>query len=248
MSRFAETAIRELIRPTVERSKARLHSPQPPASRRLPYVRPPVHRSDSARRSIIGTSDPAKRNLVRAIIRRHAIDPRTVKCRVTPIGTYAVPPTRRGTVRFVWIGPVLLRISNKKWQILDVIAPCRVQANHADRDLHPRQTMFAFASPTSTASSRAKTTLTSVRVDTNNTCFRRDSTDLEHASVTHFAPFTRLIYARCDDEGPFSKFVALIDRANTIHCSNCHKQFATTRALSEHVGLPPLTQFKTFIQ
>ena len=242
-----KSTIQACIRAVVAKAKKRLHSPEPRAIVRNIRVERPRHFSRAANCSIGDVSLRSKQSLARAIVRRTGLTRDAVRVRFAPgmCCTFRFSVQNRTTL--AWIGPVLISATNRMWEVIDVLEPCRVVINHHHPVTFKRhRSVLAFNAAQTNASPSNDTTLLGVEVARLKTCFRRESKTLDDAVVRHFAPFTNLIYAKCDTQGTVPHYIAKIDSRNTIHCLQCSKQFKNAQQLAEHVRLPASTRFKTF--
>lgn len=123
--------------------------------------------------------------------------------------------------------------------------------DYLDKDGAPVRRVNVYAEPISFDAVRARVAaarVTMIRVERVGTCFRRVVGPLDVEVVRHWAPFSRIIYAKCGDVAGCGRVLARIDSANNLHCLYCHKEFGrSTEALRAHVGLPPGVQFKTHV-
>jgi hypothetical protein len=149
----ARASIRACIHPVVANARKRLHSPQAPTHAPDIQVRRPRHHSLAADCSVDDASDDSKRALVRAFVRKAGLTRHSVRVRFAGWGRCNLRFSVHGRTTLAWIGPVLVAATRHKWQILDVVEPCRMIVDHHDSaTLTRHRSVFAFNTAQTNAS------------------------------------------------------------------------------------------------
>lgn len=230
-------AICTTVAPVVNGSRARIHSPEPSPTRHT--VAKALHKSH-----VLGVTFPtATMRNRRKALRTHGND--SMRRVARPCGKYRMKfrnDPARGIL--MWCGPVLFEATANGWRVLDVVEPSqRVRIGFFNPQGCPCEHIAVFNRPQTFNGPMVKGRMSFCDVQPLKACYRKVC-DTHEQIVEHWAPFTRLIYAKCNDLAG-SRVFARIDSANTIHCLHCSEHFANVKQLCHHMHLPTSVEFKT---
>ena len=162
-------------------------------------------------------------------------------------GRFGLKISRRGFLG--WFGPALVVARPLEWVLPDVLGPCRVVINYVDELKNPRCFVDVHNEPWTAPTGGARVVrgrITSVRTEPLVTCFRRTRRPTDADVVNHWSPFTRLIYAKCDDVAGADMVIARVNSANCYSCVYCGREFGhSIKELLRHLRLSERTKFVT---
>ena len=261
--------IRRVVSPTVASSRRLMHSPagSPVPAAHCVLTADRVHVSKFLGARVNVGCQRAKRRAMWALRRR--LFPRTgtsdkesaahprILIYVRDFGRFAPvhAPTEAGAGAgleiWCWIGAALLRICSRGWWVVDVTGPCRVTIDYLGERKAPVRRVNVYNDGVSCGCNPGDVTsgkLVWVRVERPGTCFRRVSGGLDSEVVKHWAPFSRIIYAKCADVQSGDRVLARVDTTNRLHCLYCERVFGRSVAdLCAHLGLRVGAKFETHV-
>jgi len=236
--------IRQEIGPVVQHSRSCLHSPE---KKRRSTAKPTalLHAS----RYINARVRPGCRASLLGALSDFRASSGVARPRLVARGFGRVVLKIAGRGFLGWFGPALVVAGPLEWAMPDVLGPCRVVINYTDELNNPRCFVDVHNEPWTAPPGGGRAVrgrITSVCTEPLVTCFRRTQPPTDTDVVKHWSPFTRLIYAKCDDVASADTAIARVNSANAYSCVYCGKTFGSSiKGLLEHLRLSERATFVT---